>query len=81
MIKIVSKGGITEIYQDGNPIRHVKEVCFRHNATNGKPELTLVISDDKVEIDAHIVPELPEFYKPFYKKRDGLSEESPEINA
>lgn len=37
------------------------------------PHLLIEFSDDKVEIDANIVPELPEFYKPFYERKDGIN--------
>lgn len=70
MIKISSNAnGITKVYQDGNELHGIKEVRFVHNAMDKLPHLLIEFSDDKVEIDAEIVPELPEFYKPFYERK------------
>lgn len=72
MIKIsTGNNGITKVFQDGNELHRIKEVRFVHNALDDKPHLLIEFADDKVEIDANIVPDLPEFYKPFYERKAG----------
>lgn len=76
MIKITSgENGITRVFQDGNEIKHIREVRFIHNALDKKPQLLISFAEDKIEIDAKVVPDLPEFYKPFYELK---SNEPPE---
>lgn len=75
MLKIVSeKNGTTHLYQDEKEIHGIKSISFTHEAMTDKPELKVIFANDNIEIDSHIVPALPEFYKPFYKK----IEESPQ---
>lgn len=77
MIKIVAGfNGITHVYQDGNELHGIKEVRFVHSALDMIPHLLIEFSDDKVEIDAHILPELPDFYKPFYERKPRLQPDS-----
>lgn len=75
MFKIVSeKNGTTHLYQDEKEIHGIKSISFVHDAMTDKPELKVIFANDNIEIDSYIAPELPEFYKPFYKK----IEESPQ---
>lgn len=70
MIKITSSpNGITKVYQDENELHGIKEVRFTQNAMDNVPHLLIEFSDDKVEMDLSIIPELPEFYKQFYERR------------
>ncbi len=70
MLKVVSeKNGTTHLYQDGKEIHGIKSLSFSHDAMTDKPELKVIFADDDIEIDSYVVPELPEFYKPFYKKK------------
>lgn len=72
MIKISSSpNGITKVYQDGIELHGIKEIKFIHNAMDKFPHMLIEFSDDKVEIDASVIPELPEFYKPFYERKAG----------
>lgn len=72
MIKILSTpNGITKVYQDETELHGIKEVRFVHNAMDKLPHMMIEFSDDKIEIDANVIPELPDFYKPFYEKRAG----------
>lgn len=74
MIKIVSsQSGITKVYQNGNELHGIKEVRFIHNAMDMEPHLLIEFSDDKIEMDVKRIPDLPEFYKPFYEKKSELS--------
>lgn len=68
-IKIVSENGITKVFQNGVEIKGIKNVSFIHNAIDDKPELKIVFSNDGVEIDSCIIPELPEFYRGFYERK------------
>lgn len=72
--------GITRVFQNGNELRGIKEVRFTHNAMDNIPRLLIEFSDDKVEIDTAIVPELPDFYKPFYEKKPGAEAPSHSSN-
>lgn len=73
MIKISSSpSGITKVYQDGNELHGIKEVRFTQNAMDNVPHLLIEFAGDNVEMDLNIIPELPEFYKRFYKKRADL---------
>jgi len=36
-----------------------------------KPELKVIFANDDIEIDSYAVPNLPEFYKPFYERKEG----------
>lgn len=70
MLKIVSeKNGTTHLYQDGKEIHGIKSLSFSHDAMTDKPELKVIFTLDDIEIDSRVVPELPEFYKPFYEKK------------
>lgn len=69
-LKIVSeKNGTTHLFQDGNEIHGIKSISFTHDAMSDKPELKVIFANDNIEIDSLLVPELPEFYKPFYERK------------
>ena len=70
MIRIKSDGATTKVYKDGTEIRGIKEVSFSHNALDDRAEVRILLADDNVEIDADVIPELPEFYKSFYVKKN-----------
>ena len=76
MIKITSgANGITRVFQDGNEINKIKEVRFSHSALDKQPTLLLLFAEDRIEIDAKMVPDLPDFYKPFYELKSELKKE------
>lgn len=66
--KIVTKNGTTHLYQDDVELHGIKSISFTHDAITDKPELKVIFTGDNIEIDAYCVPELPEFYKPFYQE-------------
>lgn len=68
-IKIVSENGITKVFQNEIEIKGIKSVSFVHSATKDNPELQIIFSNDGVEIDTDIIPELPEFYHGFYERK------------
>ena len=76
VIKITSgANGNTRVFQDGNEIKQIKEVRFSHSALDRQPTLLILFAEDKIEIDARMVPDLPDFYKPFYERKSELKEE------
>ncbi len=72
MIKVISeKNGTTHVFQDDKEIHGIKSISFTHDAMTDKPELKIIFANDNIEIDSYAVPNLPEFYKPFYEKKEG----------
>ncbi len=71
MIKVVSeKNGTTHLFQNGEEIHGIKSISFTHDAMTDKPELRVIFANDDIEIDSYSIPNLPEFYKPFYEKKE-----------
>ena len=70
-IKIETTGIITRIFVDGQELKGVRAIEFKHSAdTNRNPVLSIDLIASDMEIDAVLVPELPEIYKPFYKEKE-----------
>lgn len=68
-IRIVSERGITKVYQGDTEIHGIKYIYFEHDAISDSPTLSIIFSNDGVEIDSDVVPSLPEFYSSFYERK------------
>ena len=73
MFYIKSDGVISEMYRNGEKLKDIRAVSFSHDPNKGFPKLEIELMPGQVEIDTRIVPELPEFYKPFYTKKNELN--------
>ena len=67
---IKSDGVISELYRNGERLDDVRAVSFFHDANKGLPKLEIELMPGQIEIDASIIPELPELYKSFYVKKN-----------
>lgn len=67
-IEIKQNGMLTEIFVDGRKINGVRKVSFEYSCDNLLPVLKLDLLATDMAVDATLVPELPEVFKPFYKK-------------
>lgn len=70
---IKTNGIIGEVYVDGVQVKGVKEYRLIHKGGNS-PQLQLDIMATNITVETSVVPELPDIYKPFYKKIEPIGE-------
>ena len=73
---IENEGSITKVYVNGKEIEGVTGIQFVHdkNAYGDWPKMSIELMTQKVTLKTRQVPELPEFYAPFYVAIDDLLE-------
>ena len=68
-IEIKSEKGKTELRINGEKINGVREILFKHG-TGEIPVVQFQMLAMDVEIDADVIPALPDVFKPFYELKE-----------
>lgn len=68
-IEIITTGNIGRVIVDGKEVNGVRRVSYDLSVTNDAPivKLELVASDMTIDSNG-VIPELPDVFKPFYKR-------------
>lgn len=70
-IKIETDGVLTSVLVDGQLLRGVRAIEFKQSSdVDRTPVLRIDLIATDMELDAVVIPALPEIYRPFYVERD-----------
>ncbi len=71
-IEIKQDGVFTKVFVDGKELHGIRNICFRHSVDDmdSVPVLKIDLIACDVDIDTRIVPDLPEFFKPYYVAKE-----------
>ncbi|MDD3137715.1 MAG: hypothetical protein PHX08_01920 [Lachnospiraceae bacterium] len=72
MIKVKTDGVKTNVYIDGVEVTGVRAITFCHEECGKVPVLKIHLNASDLELDAEMIPELPDAFKAFYEKRSLL---------
>lgn len=68
-IEIKSDGIFGKVFVDGKEVKGVRKVSYEIAVDGNTPVLKLELLATDIAIDANgVLPELPEVFKPFYKR-------------
>lgn len=68
-IKIEANGTFGKIFVDGQEVRGVRKASYELSIDNKAPVLKLELVATDMTIDSNgVIPELPDVFKPFYKR-------------